>query len=289
MKCLIIGGNRFVGLRVAVALDARPSTELEIINRTGQAAHVKNAVIHKGDRKDLAAAHLERDWDVVIDFACFNQAEAEASVKFFGQVGSYIFISTLSVYERGANLTEDRFQAEKWDLAKPATGDYQDGKRRAEAVFAQQNQLPVLAVRLPLILGPDDYTNRLDFHIDRVQRSEAIYIPNPAAKISMIHAQDAADFILWAIDRKLTGPLNVCSPDSISMNALMGQIELVTGIKPKLASAEHEDNHSPYAPAGDWWMNSERLVRAGFKVRPISDWLPGLIGTPPTYKPRFVH
>lgn len=41
MKILIIGGNRFVGLRLSMLLDKDKSCDLHILNRTGQAAHVK--------------------------------------------------------------------------------------------------------------------------------------------------------------------------------------------------------------------------------------------------------
>jgi nucleoside-diphosphate-sugar epimerase len=292
MKCLVIGGNRFVGLRVVNLLDKVPGIDLHVLNRTGQVAHVKNAAIYKGDRNRLETTFLDTDWDVVIDFACFNQAEAENALGFFKNVGRYIFISTVSVYDRLGNVKEDLFQPEKLDLTLPpaAPPNYQDGKRRAEAVFHQQNRFPVMSVRFPVMLGPDDYTHRLDFHIDRVKRSEPIFIPNMNAKISMIHAEDAANFIVWAMDKKsLTGPVNVASADPISLGGLMGQIELVTGIKPTLAKSEDGDNHSPYAPEKDWYMNTEKLRKAGLNPRPIADWLPGLIGEPPKSKPRFVH
>jgi nucleoside-diphosphate-sugar epimerase len=291
MKCLVIGGNRFVGLRVVHALDKIPGVELHVLNRTGQVAHTKNATIYKGDRNRLETAFLGSDWDVVIDFACFTQAEAERSLEFFKNVGRYIFISTISVYDESADLKEDAVQPEKHDLSKPAIvpPTYQDGKRRAEAVFHQQNRFPVMSVRFPVILGPDDYTHRLDFHIDRVKRSEPIFIPNMNAKISMVHAEDAANFLLWALDKKLAGPVNVASRDPISLAGLMGQIELVTGIKPTLAKSEDGDNHSPYAPKEDWYVNTEKMRKAGFDPRPIKDWLPALIGDPPNVKPRFVH
>lgn len=293
MKILVIGGNRFVGLRVTTALDQNKDVELYVLNRTGQVAHTKNATIYKGDRLRLDATYLDREWDVVLDFACYTETDARTGLNYFSKIGRYIYISTGSVYDlKPGPLKEEDFNPQKHDLTTPAVNPptYQDGKRRAEAVFYQETQIPVLSVRFPLILGPDDYTHRLDFHIDRVKRSESIYIPNPAFKISMIHSEDAAKFLLWAIEQeKLKGPLNVCAKDPISLTALMGQIELVTGIKPILAKQEEDDNHSPYGVTGDLIMAAEKVTKAGFTPRPISDWLPSLIGEPAKSKPRFVH
>ena len=153
MKVLVIGGNRFVGLRVANALDARPDIELHVINRTGQVAHTKNATIYKGDRNRLETAHLDRDWDLVIDFACYKQSEAESALAFFGDVKRYMNISTGSVYVEGLDLKETAWDPLEFDLKQPADlTSYQDGKRRCEAVFHQQTKFPVLSVRFPFIV-----------------------------------------------------------------------------------------------------------------------------------------
>ena len=292
MKCLVIGGNRFVGLRLVHILDQLSDLELHVINRTGQVAHTKNAVIHKGDRRNLDATFLDRDWDLIIDFACFNEEDATASLKYFRKVKRYILISTVSVYDQLGNLKEEDFDPAKFDLAvnAPEPGSYQNGKRRAEATFAQKTKIPTLSVRFPVILGPDDYTHRLDFHVERTQRSEEIYVPNLSAKISMIYSQDAAEFLLWSLTQtQLTGPVNVSSMEPISLTGLLGQIELVTGKKTRLAQAPLEGNESPYGSEKDFFVNTEKLRRAGFNPRPIADWLPGLIGKPPSDKPKFVH
>lgn len=289
MKCLIIGGNRFVGLRLSRMLDQLPGCELHVINRTGQVAHCKNAVVHKGDRRNLNSTFLDRDWDAVVDFACFNQAEATNALEFFGKVSRYIFVSTASVYDSKDGNREEDYDSSRFDLSRPALGDYQDGKRRAEAVFAQRGQFPVLSVRFPVIAGPDDYTHRLDFHIERVTKGLPIHIPNPAARISMVNSEDAANFLMWALQRDLSGPLNVASRDPISMAALLAQIELITGRKPIFAKEESAETSSPYGPAADWFMNVEKLFASGFQTRPISEWLPGLIGVANVPTSRIVH
>ena len=153
-------------------------------------------------------------------------------------------------------------------------------KRRAEAVFAQEAQFPVVAVRFPFIVGPDDYTHRLDFHVDRMRRGEGIYFPNLAAKIPMIHASDAADFLFWARGETFTGPLNVAAPDTISARELLAKIQLILDIEPQLSPRPEEDNVSPYGLEKNLILNTEQMRRYGFHTRAIDAWIPELIEPP---------
>jgi nucleoside-diphosphate-sugar epimerase len=281
MKVLIIGGNRYVGLRASIALDAREDVELHVLNRTGQVAHTRNAVVHKGSRQSLESAHLDRDWDVVIDFAAFNHLDAQTSVDFFKHVRRYVFISTASVYDPGGDRKEETFEPKMWPVETQPTDaqkqSYQFGKRQAEAVFAQQDKFPVSMVRFPFIVGPDDYTRRLIFHIERVQNGQPIYFPNPKAKISMVSADDATDFLLRSLTQTFTGPINVASPDPIALDGMMKLIEQATHKKAILMKKESDSNHSPYGVDQDMTMNVERLLSRGYKITPLKTWLPELI------------
>lgn len=296
MKVLIIGGNRFVGLRLSHLLDPLRGYELHILNRTGQVAHSRNAVVHKGDRTRLDLSQIDRDWDLIYDFACYTGLEAQAALKYFNNVGRYIFVSTVSVYDPGADLKEEAFNAKTWNpsitLANeiPSGQSYQYGKRAAEAVFSQQDRFPVLHVRFPFILGPDDYTHRLEFHVDRTRRGESIYVPNLNARFSVIQSQDAARFLYWAREKALAGPINVASQTPVKLRDILAQIELITGQKPQLATREEEGNHSPYGIKDDWFVDVSRMNEAGFIPRPAMEWLPGLIGAPePPSGQGFVH
>ena len=284
MKILIIGGNRFVGLRLSMALDAQPKTELHILNRTGQTAHVKTAVLHKGDRSYLEGSFLDRDWDAVIDFAAFTGAHAREAVKFFRNVNRYIFISTASVYDEKATRAESDFDPQTWSYhEEPSATEkenlYQFGKRQAEAVFTQEAHFPTVLVRFPFILGPDDYTRRLDFHFERVRDGQPIYLPAPKAKISVVQSEDAAAFLLWALQQKFTGPINVASPEGLGLDELLTMIEHSTERKALLMNSETETNHSPYGVAADGVLDVQLAQTLGYKPKSLKSWLPELIAS----------
>jgi len=280
MKILIIGGNRFVGLRVSMALDR--DHELHIFNRTGVVRQVKNAVLHKGDRAFLEGSHLDRDWDVVIDFAAFNAADARESVNYFRNVKRYLFISTASIYGEEEIRPESAFDPAAWKLHDEPTAaekenPFQFGKRQAEAVFTQEAKFPVVLVRFPFILGTDDYTHRLSFHYDRVRDGKSIYMPAPKAKISVVQSEDAANFLLWAIHQEFTGPVNVASPEALALNELLALIEASTRRKAILVQTESDSNHSPYGVDKDGVLDVKKIQALGFQPKSLKTWLPELI------------
>ncbi|TBR16923.1 hypothetical protein EPO15_18130 [bacterium] len=282
MKTLIIGGNRFVGLRLSRLLDRDSGCELHILNRSGQVPGVTKATIHKGSRDDLPASGLDRDWDVVVDFSCYNDAHAKGSIGFFRKVGRYVHISTGSVYDDGRYQTEAGFVPEKWTRHDTPTEEekkdpYKFGKRQAEAAFAQGAGFPVLLVRIPFIAGLDDYTRRFAFHVERIAKALPIYVPNLEARSSFADSEDAARFLHWCLDKDLVGPVNVASPADISLKDLLAFIEGRLGRKARLAAEATEENHSPYGIAETRTMDVGRMKAAGFATRPLEEWLPGLI------------
>jgi len=284
MKILIIGGNRFVGLRLSQQLAQESGVDLHIVNRTGQAPHATNATIHKMDRKHLNPHFLDRDWDAVIDMACFNEEEARIALKFFKNVGKYIFISTAYVYDGGKTLREEDFAPQQYALAAiPAQpGDYRDGKRRAEAVFAQESSFPVSMIRFPFILGPDDYTQRLRFHIERVAQKRPIYIPNLEATISLVSSEDAARFLHWGIKQpKISGPINIASPESLTLRQFLTTIETAVGHKALLVNHATNENHSPYGVSHDMGLDVSLAKKQGFACTALTDWLPELVTADP--------
>jgi nucleoside-diphosphate-sugar epimerase len=277
MKILVIGGNRFVGLRLTQAL-AKEGHDLHIVNRTGQAPHAKGATVYKVNRDNWTGSHVDRDWDAVVDFACYSEEQAQGSIQYFKEVQRYIFISTISVYDLKAGLKEEDFNAKTFDLLQaPKPGDYQDGKRRAEATFEQKSHLPTTSVRFPLILGPDDYTRRLEFHVQRIEKNQLIHIPNLETKISMIHAADASRFLQHALTHPLLGPFNVAAPQPIALKDLVHKIETQTGRRALFTNIASDETDSPYGWPGDAYADVSKAKKAGFEARPIQEWIDDLI------------
>lgn len=274
MKVLVIGGNRFVGARFTHALARAGHVDLAIVNRTGQAPHAPGAAVYKVNRDDWTRSYVDRDWDVVVDFACFNEAQARGALEYFGSVGRYVFISSASVYDPGASLSERAFDPATAEFLKRGAGTYQDDKRRAEIVFTREAKFPVTSVRFPFLLGPDDYTRRLEFHVERVAAGRPFFAPSLDARFSVLHAEDAARFLEWNLTQSFTGAVNVAAPQPIALRELLGEISRRCGRQPlNVRGAEP----SPYGVERDWFVDVSACQRLGFRARPWRDWLGDLI------------
>ncbi|UVI32690.1 NAD-dependent epimerase/dehydratase family protein [Paenibacillus spongiae] len=284
MNVLILGGTRFFGKKLVERLIGEQA-DITILTRGSTTDSFGDAVTRlQADRTDSAAlAHAigNRSYDVVYDNICYTPAEAAEAVRLFaGKAGKYIVTSSLSVYAFGEpRKQEGDFDPFSYPIPKPyaAQAEYAEGKRLVEAVFFQEASFPVAAVRFPIVMGHDDYTRRLHFHVEHVQHGEPVCIPNPEAKLSFINADEAADFLAWLGRSGLEGPVNACSKGEISPGEIMSLISKSTG-KPAFVTDGSEDaDRSPYGVPESWYMDTAYADSAGFTFKQLNDWLPSLI------------
>ncbi|MGE7826539.1 NAD-dependent epimerase/dehydratase family protein [Paenibacillus sp. NPDC093718] len=283
-KILVLGGTRFFGKRLVNRLLAKGDA-VTILTRGHHQDSFGGAVARlTADRKDpegLKQAVGSQDFDIVYDNICYTPEEAgQAADIFAGRIGQYVLTSTLSVYDFADHpVREEDFDPYRYPVMMNESGDYsyKEGKRQAEAVLFGRHNLNVTAVRLPIVLGPDDYTRRLHFHIEHAASGEPIGLPDPDAQISFVHAEEAAAFLEWAGQVQLEGPVNACSSGTISVRELMSLIQQEVGRSAPLQSSAAPDHMSPFGIPGDWTMDHARAAAAGFKFWDLHDWMPKLI------------
>ena len=135
-----------------------------------------------------------------------------------------------------------------------------------------------MAVRFPIVLGTDDYTKRLHWHVDRARAGALFYFPCIQGKISFVSSEDAARFLdFQSVDSQFNGPINVCSSDPIQLTELMALIEGAVGKKSTYTEAPGNGNDSPFGIEADWFMNTALLQQIGFQSTALKAWLPQLI------------
>lgn len=285
MKCLVIGGTRYFGKHLVHDL-RKAGHDVTILTRGQTADEFGSEIEHlTGDRDDassLTTCLAERSWDVVYDQIGYSPDAARMLCRALGdRAGRLIFTSSQSVYAPGADVKETQFDPHTkpvvWGKREDFT--YAEAKRLSEAVYIQTADMPVTCVRIPIVLGTDDYTKRLHFHVDRVRDGVPIYFPAVESKISFISSTDAGRFLAWLSTQSLDGPINGCSPQPIALRDLMSLIEAVVHKKAVFADEANETNHSPFGIAADGYMNVDRAEHAGFVFTPLVDWLPALVRT----------
>ena len=286
-KVLVLGGTRFFGKKLVEAL-LRQGADVTIATRGKTADSFGNAVKRiTVDRTNSAAfesAIGSDEWDVVYDNICFTPQEAEEACAIFaGRVQRYILTSSLSVYEFGPERrSESDFNPYMYpiQLEEQSEHSYKEGKRCAEAVLLQKASFPVCTVRFPIVLGADDYTKRLHFHVEHVRQDKPIGIPSLEAKLSFISSDEAAEFLAWLKDNAVEGPVNACSTGELSLREIVTTVEEAVGQQARVISdtSELDDEHkSPFGTADSWFMDTTKAQQHGFAFRDVTDWFVPLV------------
>ncbi len=280
MKILVIGGTRYFGKRLVEML-IREKEDVVLLTRgkTGDPFGNKVLRLH-ADRKhehELEQAVGDTYWDVIVDQRCMNAWEAQSAARIFeGRVKHYVATSSMSVYELGARQAESEFQPEA-HLLKERVDEFQDyaeAKRQMESTFATSAKFPICFPRFPMVLGPDDYTGRLMWHVERVFQGRPINMPGLGAHMVFISSLDAARALHWCIRHKIQGPINFASKEAISMREILGRIEVATGRKAVLGP---EGETSPFGIESDWSMDMTYADKLGFRADPLDSWFNSLI------------
>lgn len=283
-RILVLGGTKYFGRHlVQQLLEARE--DVTIATRGQQTDpfgdRVRRIKMDRENFESLQIAAADADWDVVYDNICYSpNAAADACKAFAGRTKRYIFVSSQAVYDPSEQAhPEDNFNPYEYPLQMGSRHDFPYGelKRLAEAVYYQQASFPVVAVRFPIVMGTDDYTQRLVFHIDRIRDGLPIGLPNVNASMSAITSEEAGSFLFWLRNQTLTGPINACSLGVISIANILAEIERAVGKQAIIESEITEANASPYGFERNWMMDQSKAAEAGFHFSNLSEWYPALV------------
>ena len=249
--------------------------------------NVRRITLDRTDEASLKAGLDRGNWDIVYDQICFSDADAAAIIEAVaGKTGRYVLCSSAAVYRDPArnnanpllNTSEDAFEPSDYPIDQkneyPAASyeNYAKGKRLAEAVVFQQAGFPVVAVRFPIILGPDDYSKRLRLQVRRIAGNEAVPVVNPEAAISLISSSDAAGFLAWLSTVNHTGPFNACSDGAIALKTIVQFIEEATG-RAAIVKHQPDDAFSIFRAEESFTLSTAKAQRAGFAFSPTREWL----------------
>lgn len=279
-KVLILGGTRFFGKQLVhmllerdhdITLATRGITKDDFGNK------VHRLYIDRTDKSTLIKAFKNKSWDIVYDQTSYTPQEAlDACQALKGKVKRYIFTSSQAVYEFGTNRKEDEFNPLTYSYSfKPkqeylSYDGYQEGKRAIESVLFKEDTFEVVAARFPIVIGKEDHTKRLAFHVSKVLSNEPIGILNKDAKYSFIRSDEAADFLYRIGQTSFTGTINPGCSNDISLEEILQKIEYRTGHKAIITKNATNDNASPYELKGSCSINTEKATALGYTFSTIN-------------------
>ncbi len=279
-RILVLGGTRFFGKTLVhrlISANHAVTVASRNFSKVDFDSSIRRITVEREDAHALGEALAGLEFDLVYDQIGYSPTASRALLAALGsRVGRIVFTSTQSVYPHGGLQREADFDPLTYPrrLGLRAEFEYGEGKRLAEAEMFGHAHVPVCAVRFPFVLGDEDYTRRLEFHVEHVVRGQAFAVPNLGARLSLIFADEAAEFLEWAGHSGHTGPINACSSGEVTLGGILELIESRVGRKALLdPSAEP----SPYGMDESHFMDTTRATELGFRFRRVGDWLPGLV------------
>jgi nucleoside-diphosphate-sugar epimerase len=203
MKVVLLGGTRFLGVRVAELLVAA-GVSVTIVHRgqTGEAVHGATTV--HGDRSQPGGLDgLQGRFDAVLDLSAYQSAWTRAAIDALaGRVGFYAFVSSGAVYRPSEQLP----WPEETPLGPiPIWGAYGREKVASEQMLFEAHQgglVEVTAFRFPFILGPANFVDRESFVLSRIEARQPILLPGGGLALNQfVHVDDAARALVRALER----------------------------------------------------------------------------------------
>ena len=292
LNILILGGTGFTGPH-QIAYAVGRGHRVTVFNRGRRQADLPTGVNHLvGDRNDnLTALTGATKWDVIIDNpTTFPRWVKSAGEVLQGRTDQYVFISTLSVYDKWnvANMDENAPRATMPDPTSESMQYYGAMKVLAEQEAEKWYPGKVTVIRPGLIVGPRDETDRFTYWPVRIARGGEVLCPPAFDAAQIIDARDLAEWTIRMCEDRTYGVFNATGPRSG-----LSQLEMLAGVRAampgtldiKLTPADtkflEEQKVRPWADLPVWipnqgdtlyWgkANIAKAVAAGLTFRPLA-------------------
>lgn len=245
MRILFLGGTQFVGRHMVEAALAG-GHEVSLFNRGRTNADLfPEAEKLVGDRDGGLDALQGRTWDVAVDVNGYLPRLVRDSAQLLhGNIGQYIFVSTISVYDHervSADFTESAPLQTMEDESSEDIGAHY-GALKVLCEDAVRDVFPDsgLSLRLGIVAGPYDPTDRVTYWPWRVAQGGPMVVMGASDRpVQYIDARDLADFTLLAAEKGLSGVVNTVRP-WLTWTDFLAACGRVTGVTPEPVWTEDE-------------------------------------------------
>ena len=226
MNLLILGGTQFVGRHVVNAALER-GHGVTLFSRGLKENPFPDLEHLTGDRSTNLSALEKRTFDAVVDVSGYTPSQLERSCATLeGQVGRYLFISTVSVYADPDQHGPDETSA--LQTQGPVTEDvtpesYGPLKVLAEKVVLERFANRATVVRPHFVVGAFDHTDRFTSWVHKFARGgEVLLGGSKQTPCQFVDARDLAGLTLHLLEHDLGGTFNAAS-DTAAWNDVLEQ------------------------------------------------------------------
>lgn len=275
MKILIIGGTRYFGIPMTNDL-IRKGHDITIATRGNTkdtyGSSVSRIVFDRSDENSVRASLRQERYDVIIDKIAYSSNDVRRILD-NAECGRYILMSSSAVYGNiHADTKESDFAAGKYKLCwcERADHNYAEVKRQAECALVQHYpEQEYIAVRYPIVIGKNDYTNRLRFYAESIYNGTPMFVDDMDSRISFIHEKEAGLFLSHLADSDITGAVNGCSKGDISIAEIIAYAELKTGRKAVFSESGKPAPYNGYPEFAT--LDTHKAAETGFAFSDIKE------------------
>lgn len=214
MKLLFLGGTGFVGRQmVSDALSRGHEVTLFTRNKTNKDIFPEAERL-EGDRDGNLEALKGRTWDIVLDVNGYVPRLVSDSAKLLqGSVGHYLFVSAGNAcdWDEGAKKGQFDEDAPRKVIGNTGGEEYWGAdygalkalcETRVEGFFPDCSSI----LRLGVVAGAHDPTDRVTYWVDRIARGGEVLVPaHTDDSFRFIDVNDLAAFTIKVAENKLNG------------------------------------------------------------------------------------
>lgn len=239
-RILIIGGTQFIGKLLVKEL-MRQHHEVFILHRKPRhdfGSRVHNLVADRNDALAVRKAVGATRFDVVYDNAYdwehgTTGAQVEATAQIFdGNIGRYVFMSSVAAYGDGLNHHEG-------DALAP--DDHPDTYARNKAMseralfrMHQRTGFPIVTLRPPFVYGPGNPYYREAFFWDRLRTGRPVILPSEGHRLmQFVYVNDLVELAVRVIEQRnaVGHAFNAANPRAITQSELILDLAKAAGTK----------------------------------------------------------
>ena len=240
MKVLVIGGTRFVGLRLVRFL-ANQGHDITLLNRGKAKAQLpdglKRLFVDRRDSSAIKSALLDNSFDVVFDMTGYQLKNLEPLVSILnGKTGHYVFQSTCGVYAESEifPILEDFPYVQM--AGSSVSSAYELNKIECEEYLFKAHRetgFPVTILRCPVVYGPENWMDeREGSYFVRLLQGRKILVPgNGSTIIQLTYVDDLARAHLAVVGQQQTfgQAYNIADAQAITINEYLDIIAKIVG------------------------------------------------------------
>ncbi|WP_411968136.1 NAD-dependent epimerase/dehydratase family protein [Haloferax sp. YSSS75] len=289
---LVIGGTRFIGRHlVSELLDH--DYDVTIFNRGNHDnpfaddARVQHVQGDRTDEEALRTAKLTVEPDAVFDCVAYKPREVVTAVDLFSDVDAYVYISSGAAYGT-EEIPKREGSTDLCDCTDEQASDDSHasyGPRKAEGdrvVFeAASRGINAMSVRPCIVYGPHDYTERLDYWIDRVLNYDRIVVPGDGTNIwHRAYVEDVASAMRVVAEEGTAGEAyNVGDRRLVTLEEMVDVIADAAGTDVEVVHAGERELAAAGLQMADFVLyrdyphvlSTEKLARLGWESTPVDE------------------